>query len=262
MMNNAQNEVSVQQSACPQPLEKTPVYIGCAGWSLPKSYAQHFPPSGTHLERYAAVFHGVEINSSFYRPHKPQTYAKWAAAVPEQFRFSAKVPKLITHQQRLKNTGETLKTLLSEVAALGDKLGPLLVQLPPSLVFDENVAELFFSTMRSNHGGQVVCEPRHLSWFTSNADDLLAGFNISRVAADPALVPEAAEPGGWNGLVYYRLHGSPTIYRSAYESEFLHQLSMSIQAQLAQSVPVWCIFDNTAEGEATGNALDLIERLR
>jgi uncharacterized protein YecE (DUF72 family) len=106
-----------------------------------------------------------------------------------------------------------------------------------------------------------VCEPRHPSWFTLEANDLLVEFEVARVAADPAVVSEAAKPDGWPGLVYYRLHGSPTIYRSSYAPEFLDTLSENIQARVDQSVPVWCIFDNTAEGEATANALDLQKRL-
>jgi len=84
---------------------------------------------------------------------------------------------------------------------------------------------------------------------------LLKNFRVSRVAADPARVPQAREPGGWNGLAYYRLHGSPTIYRSAYSAKFLDTLSDDLRVRAAS--PVWCIFDNTAEGAATGNALDL-----
>jgi uncharacterized protein YecE (DUF72 family) len=80
------------------------------------------------------------------------------------------------------------------------------------------------------------------------------------VAADPALSPQAFEPGGWQQLVYYRLHGSPTIYRSAYSVEFMKQLSQKLQTNIQRSVPTWCIFDNTAEGAATGNALELSHR--
>lgn len=226
------------------------------------SHAQHFPESGSRLERYSAQFSCVEINSSFYRPHKPATYAKWAASVPEQFRFAVKVPKLVTHEHRLKDVNEPLDRFLGEVAELGGKLGPLLVQLPPSLAYDGDVAAAFFAALRSNHKGQVVCEPRHPSWFSPEVDDLLVQFEVARVAADPALVPQAGEPGGWPGLVYYRLHGSPTIYRSAYSPEFLDGLATRIQAQVGQSVPVWCVFDNTAGGEATGNAFELEGHLR
>jgi len=145
-------------------------FVGCEGWSVPAPYAEHFPASGSHLERHAERFSGVEINSSFYRPHRPQTYAKWAGMVPQDFRFAVKVPKIITHERRLKNVGEPLDRFLNEAGELGNKLGPLLVQLPPSLAFDEVVAGEFFSLLRQSFAGQVVCEPRHASWFVTGAD--------------------------------------------------------------------------------------------
>ena len=79
------------------------VKVGCAGWSLPRVAWPEFPAAGTHLQRYAVHLNAVEINSSFYRPHQPATYARWAASVPESFRFSVKLPKTITHQQRLRD---------------------------------------------------------------------------------------------------------------------------------------------------------------
>lgn len=245
-----------------KPHQHSNVCIGCAGWSIPSSHAEHFPDSGSHLERYAARLGAVEINSSFYRPHRPQTYAKWRASVPEDFRFAVKVPKSITHEQRLKNADELLTKFLSEVAELGGKLGPLLVQLPPSLYYENDVASAFFACLRQSFMGHVVCEPRHPSWFTPDVDALLTQFQVARVAADPAILPQAAEPGGWNGLVYYRLHGSPTIYRSAYSPEFLDTVSAKLREYVEREIPAWCIFDNTAEGAATGNAIELMERLR
>jgi uncharacterized protein YecE (DUF72 family) len=245
-----------------KPHQTSNTCIGCAGWSISSSVSEHFPASGSHLERYAARLDAVEINSSFYRPHRPQTYARWRASVPEHFRFAVKVPKSITHERRLKDAGELLTKFLSEVAELGDKLGPLLVQLPPSLNYEKGVTIAFLATLRECFTGQVVCEPRHPSWFTPDVDVLLTHFQVARVAADPAILPQAAEPGGWSGLVYYRLHGSPTIYRSEYSPEFLNRMSASVQAQVTREVPAWCIFDNTAEGAATGNAIGMMERLR
>src|ERR1700710_2034231 len=107
------------------------VRIGCAGWSLPRAEASHFAAAGSHLERYVARFEAVEINSSFHRPHRPATYARWAASVPPSFRFSVKVPKAITHDLRLRDAHGLLQTFLAEAAGLGDRLGCLLVQLPP-----------------------------------------------------------------------------------------------------------------------------------
>ena len=111
------------------------VYVGCAGWSIPKEHGGRFPEEGTHLERYAACLPAVEINSSFYKPHRPATYARWAASVPDDFRFAVKVPKAATHERRLEDTGEVLDRFLEEATQLEERLGPLLVQIPPSLAF-------------------------------------------------------------------------------------------------------------------------------
>jgi uncharacterized protein YecE (DUF72 family) len=235
--------------------------IGCAGWSLPRVEQGHFPEAGSHLARYAGRFETVEINSSFHRPHRPSTYARWSASVPPSFRFSVKVPKTITHGLRLEGAGDLLATFLGEVDGLGDRLGCLLVQLPPSLGFDPDIVDRFFADLRSRTARPVACEPRHPSWFAAEVDELLIGHQVARVAADPARVPEAAEPGGWRGLTYYRLHGSPRMYYSSYSEEYLDALAVRLDAEAVAEREVWCIFDNTTLGAATRNALDLRERL-
>ncbi len=186
-----------------------PVYVGCAGWALRKEHAAGFTAEGTHLTRYAGRLPAVEINSSYYKPHKPATYAKWAAAVPADFRFAVKVPKEATHTRRLLGTEDVLDRFLAEATALGGKLRPLLVQLPPSLTFDAVVAGTFLAALRGRFDGLVVLEPRHTTWFEAVPENLLSEFRVARVAADPAVVEGASEPGGWGGLAYYRLHGSP-----------------------------------------------------
>jgi uncharacterized protein YecE (DUF72 family) len=237
------------------------VRAGCAGWSLPRAEQACFPAAGSHLERYAARFDAVEINSSFHRPHRPATYARWSAAVQPSFRFSVKVPKTITHELRLTGTGDLLETFLTEVSGLGEKLGGLLVQLPPSLGCEPAVAAGFFADLRSRSPALLACEPRHPSWFTPEVDDLLAELGVARVAADPARVPDAAEPGGWRGASYYRLHGSPKIYYSEYSEEYVAALAARLGGDAAAGRDVWCVFDNTTLGAATRNALDLRSRL-
>lgn len=236
-------------------------YVGCAGWSIPAAFAAQFPASGSHLERYSHRFGAVEINSAFYRPHRPQTYAKWAASVPDSFRFAVKMPKVITHERCFRDVEAPLQRFLDESGELGAKLGPLLVQLPPSFWFDEALAADFFALLRQRSAAQVVCEPRHRSWFMPEADELLSGFQVARVAADPALMPLASEPGGWTELRYYRLHGSPRVYYSAYSRASLEKLADTLQNGATPSTSVWCIFDNTAAGAATDDALTLLEHL-
>lgn len=237
------------------------VFAGTAGWSLPRAEQPRFPGDGTHLERYARVLRGAEINASFYRPLRPALYAKWAAAVPGDFRFAVKVPKSVTHEHRLLDCEESLTAFLDEVAALGEKLGPLLVQLPPSLAYDASLAGAFFAVLRALHDGPVALEPRHATWFTPGVAAQLAEYAIARVAADPARVPEAAVPGGSHDLAYFRLHGSPRVYWSRYDDSWLDMLAAQVAEASRRTREVWCIFDNTAGGAALPNALELLERL-
>jgi uncharacterized protein YecE (DUF72 family) len=231
------------------------IYVGCAGWSIPWQQATAFPGEGTHLQRYARVLPAVEINTSFYRTHKPATYARWAASTPEHFRFAVKVHRNITHYKRLRQP-ELLDDFLAGVMQLGGKLGVLLLQLPPSLTLEMETATRFFEHLRGQFDGAVACEPRNASWFTPEADDLLNAYRIARAAVDPAPVAAGAAPGGWPGLCYVRLHGSPEIYRSAYSPAFLEELADNL-LHWSQQASTWCIFNNTAAGAAIANALTL-----
>jgi uncharacterized protein YecE (DUF72 family) len=232
-------------------------WIGTAGWSVPSRYSEEIPSGGSHLERYARRLNAVEINSSFYRPHQRKTYQRWARSVPTGFRFSVKAPKAITHEQKLADCGALLDRFVAEVTGLGDKLGVLLVQLPPKLGFERRVADRFFRDLHQRIDVAIACEPRHASWFTPEVNDWLAERRIARVAADPAPVLGGGEPGGWNGLLYFRWHGSPRIYYSDYDEAALATLRERLEAQRKHGVPTWCIFDNTAIGAALGNALAL-----
>jgi uncharacterized protein YecE (DUF72 family) len=236
--------------------------IGCAGWSIPRTHAAHFPVEGSQLERYAQLFNAVEINSSFYRPHQPATWRKWNEAVPANFRFSVKMPKAISHTARLRDCAGLLDTFIAQVSNLGDKLGCLLLQLPPSLAWDAGIALAFFEQLRRLHSGPVACEPRHASWFGGEVDRALREFGVARVAADPARVRRAAVPGGDHRLAYLRLHGSPHVYYDAYPAAVLERLARRLQRPHAALAECWCIFDNTALGHATADALTVQELLR
>jgi uncharacterized protein YecE (DUF72 family) len=217
--------------------------IGTAGWSVPKG------GEGSQLQRYCARFDCVEIDTSFYRPHRVETYARWAASAPAGFRFAVKAPRAVTHEARLRDAAPALQAFFEQIAALGPALGPVLLQLPPTLKFDWALAQDFFAVLRSLSAGEVVAEPRHPTWFSRDAEGPLRTHRIARVAADPAPSPEAASPGGWEGLRYWRLHGSPQMYRTAYGEDRLRAFA----ARLAPGD--WCIFDNTASGAAMPDAL-------
>jgi uncharacterized protein YecE (DUF72 family) len=202
----------------------------------------------------------VEINSTFHRPHRASTFARWAASVPEGFRFALKMPKTITHEARLADTRSLVEGFLAGLEPLGTAADCLLVQLPPKLELQARRARAFFSFLRDRFPRSIALEPRHASWFTPAGERLLRELRIARVAADPPRAPGGGEPGGWDGLVYYRLHGFPRVYYSSYDPGFLDALASRMAKLSAAATPTWCIFDNTTLGAGTVNALDLLER--
>lgn len=234
--------------------------VGTAGWSIPRGTASEFPGTGSHLERYSRVLRGAEINSSFHRPHARAVYERWAASTPPGFRFSVKLPRTITHQGELRRARPGLIAFFEQVSGLGAKLGPLLVQLPPSLAFNGRVAGPFFTALRSMHDGPVVLEPRHPTWFEGAAEALLVRARVARVATDPSRIGAALVPGGWMpdhaATTYYRLHGSPRKYWSRYPLERVRRWADDLRTHAGRG-EAWCIFDNTASGAAAENALEL-----
>jgi uncharacterized protein YecE (DUF72 family) len=224
--------------------------IGTAGWSVPRDKKEQ----ETHLHRYSRIFSCVEINSSFYRPHRAATWARWSQETPSYFRFSIKAPKTITHEAKLRDTTHLLEAFFEQIKPMGEKTGPVLFQLPPSLSFDLAIAEDFFSSLRKFYKGHVALEPRHATWFTASVNMLLKEKEITRVVADPPKGdPAAVEPGGDTGLTYYRLHGARNTYYSSYEEDFLTTLASRIKAL----DNTWVVFDNTALSHAYSNALRL-----
>lgn len=237
------------------------IHIGTAGWTIARRYQDTLAGSGTHLERYAQRLNAVEINSSFRRHHRAQTYARWTSSVPSNFRFSVKVPRTLTHDGELTPQPDVLEQFIEEVRGLGHKLGVLLVQLPPRLAFDKSMARAFFSELRKRIDVQVACEPRHSSWSSSSANSLLAAYEVARVAADPPPWPGADEPGGWERFAYFRWHGQPRKYYSDYEVECLASLQQQISLVGERASDVWAIFDNTVLGCALGNALAITDAI-
>ena len=218
------------------------------------------PPAGqTQLEQYSQYFNAVEINSSFYRPHRLATYERWRNSVPPAFRFAVKVPKLITHERRLVRCSHELAAFLQNVAGLAEKLAVLVVQLPPRLAFEEGVAQEFLRLLREETAVNIACEPRNPSWFSQEVDDLFERFAVTRIRAHPLPrhCPERAVEHG--DLVYWRLHGAPHVYYSPYSVDFLQEIAS--QMARGRHDKYWCIFDNTAQGAAWPNARCLIRSI-
>ena len=210
--------------------------------------------------RYASRFNAVEINSSFHRPHRQTTYLRWADSVPDGFAFSVKLPRRITHDLRLVGALDALEQFAGEVSGLGAKLGCVLIQLPPSLVFDGAVAKAFLEGVREHIAALAVIEARHVTWFSDDATSLLTTMEIGRVHADPPAVPLAVVDTV--PIRYHRMHGSPRIYYSKYDEGILAELASDLVATSAAGAPAWCIFDNTTLGHATSDALAVQRLLR
>lgn len=244
-------------------------HIGTAGWAVPRAAAEGFPGEGSHLQRYARVLNCAEINSSFSRSHRTEVYARWAEHTPPGFRFAVKLPRAVTHDGRLRGARLPLQRFIAQASGLGARLAVILVQLPPSLVFEVRPVRSFFALLADLFGGAVVCEPRHASWFTPQADGWLVKHHIGRVAADPARWPAAAVPGGWLGpagdgagaVVYCRWHGAPRTYWSRYDDAWL-QARASEMTRWPAGADCWGIFDNTASGAAALNALEFASLLQ
>lgn len=245
-----------------RPIAIADVRVGCAGWALPSHSAAAFADGDSVLQRYSNRFPIVEINSSFYRSHRAEPYARWAATVPPGFQFSVKLPRTVSHERGLRGTAGLLTGFLDDIHHLGDRLGGVLLQLPPSLIYDGRVAASFFRLLRCRTDVRLACEPRHRSWFSDAADAMLLRHGVARVAADPALVPEAALPGGAKDWTYWRWHGRPRMYYSNYDESDLQMLAARATGGAVVKSPAWVILDNTAASNAVPNALRLQTLLR
>jgi uncharacterized protein YecE (DUF72 family) len=235
------------------------IRVGTAGWSNPPAKRSDRDPDQTHLSYYAAHFSCVEINSSFYRPHRSATYERWRDETPAPFRFSVKMPRSVTHESHLKRCSAEVGHFYESIAALQPKLAAILVQLPPSLEFNGRTVRAFFNHSPHLRGTKVVCEPRHPSWFTSVADSALRDSGVSRVAADPARCAGAEVQGGASRFAYFRWHGAPRMYYSKYSLAQLATFAARVKS--TEAGEIWCVFDNTARHAAWDDALQFIAAL-
>jgi uncharacterized protein YecE (DUF72 family) len=236
-----------------------PIWLGTAGWANPPEQRQARPDTASHLQHYARCFNAVEINSSFYRPHRLETYQRWAAATGPAFRFSVKIPKAISHDAAMRVVPAELDAFIGAVSGLGAKLGVLLLQLPGQLDWQPRIARRFFARLRDRIDVPIVCEPRHPSWSSPSAQRAFADFGITLVSADPVRVPEHRRHAG--PVRYHRLHGSPRVYWSSYSASELQGLAERLNEERSAG-GVWCIFDNTAAGAAWTDAQLLRATLR
>jgi uncharacterized protein YecE (DUF72 family) len=267
------------------------VRTGTSGWSYPE-WRGDFYPDGLaqrrHLSYLAGQVDSVELNGTFYGAQRPSSFRSWAQQTPDGFLFAVKGSKTVTHVRRLHGATEALADFFAGgVLALGPKLGPVLWQLPPSLTFRADRFAEFLALLPTSTPAAVelagrhsaglpedrmsldtdadrpirhAVEVRHPSFLTPQATGLLREFGVAMVVADTAGTWPYVEELTSDDLVYVRLHGGKTLYRSDYPEPELRAWAAKI-AGWAADRDVVCYFDNTAEGHAPYNALRLAELL-
>jgi len=237
--------------------------IGTSGWSYAHWRGILYPPEAKlaeYLAVYARVFPTVELNATFYRMQKEATFRKQAAAAPEGFVFAVKAHRSITHEMRLEGVETRWREFVSSAMALEDKLGPVLLQFPPSFRFRRDLLEGFLEQHAAAFGEtpRLAFEFRHASWFEGKALEVLRAHGAAMVAADSSRYPRAplaASPP----FAYLRFHGPGAMFASSYSDARLREWAQRIGAWLAEGLDVYAYFNNDAEGCAVRNALRLRE---
>jgi uncharacterized protein YecE (DUF72 family) len=245
-----------------KPVRGKAFYCGTSNIVLPVSNKGHFPPEyqdKTRLHYYATLLNSAEINSTFYKLPMPRTIEKWANEVPEDFRFTFKLSKAITHAKELHYDSEDVHRFLEVVARAGDKKGCILVQFPASIKSSlfQRVRRLLDDLQASGgmDGWHLAVEFRDNSWYRDSVYQMLEGYNAGVVMHD---MPKSFTPliDMEKTFVYLRFHGEEGNYRGRYSDDFLSEHATYIQAWIDQGLPVFAYFNNTI-GDAIHNAITL-----
>jgi len=231
-------------------------YVGTSGWHYDHWRHRFYPdklPKAKWLEFYATHFTTVELNNSFYRLPSEAAFATWRDSSPANFTFAVKVSRFITHIKRLKNTQEAVETFMSRAKILGEKLGPLLYQLPPNMHRNDGVLESFLSALP--RGMKHVFEFRHQSWLEEEVFEILHKYNIGLCVFD---MPSLACPLVVTAdFAYIRFHGSTGLYSSCYSDEELADWAKRLTNLAADLEATYIYFNNDAEAFAVRNAITL-----
>jgi len=238
-------------------------YIGTSGWSYDHWRGLFYPEElskGKWLEFYVEKFDTAELNSSFYRLPKRKTFENWRKRTPKNFIFSVKMSRYISHVKRLLDPEESLSRFFEAVSALKEKCGPILIQLPPGLKFDEDRLKNFLELLtRDYRGYRFTMECRNETWFQDPVYEIFRKYNIALCLADTPMYPYAEEIT--SNFVYIRLHGHERLYASNYSNRQLDELAEKIRKWNKKDMDVYVYFDNDANAYAPKNALRLKEIL-
>ncbi len=236
-------------------------YIGTSGWHYDHWQNRFYPEKlskAKWLEFYAGNFDTVELNNSFYKLPSENAFANWRDSTPAHFAFAVKVSRFITHIKRLKDTGEAVENFITRAQNLGQKLGPLLYQLPPNMHRDDERLESFLSTLPREI--KHVFEFRHQSWLEDKVFEILRRFNVGFCVFD---MPSVSCPlVATADFAYIRFHGSTSLYGSCYSDEELADWANRLADIAVKLQAVYIYFNNDAEAFAVRNAKTLRDYLR
>src|SRR5574341_511683 len=220
-----------------------PVLVGTSGWQYRDWRGRFYPErlaQGGWLEHYASRFATVESNNAFYRLPEPDTFAAWSARTPEDFVMAIKASRFLTHVRRLRDPQEPVRRLLEHAGHLGGKLGPVLLQLPPTLRAD---ASLLRDTLECFPAGvQVAVEPRHPSWFSDPILELLRERGAALCLADRARRRSpVCRTAGWT---YLRFHEGTATPRPCYGRQALATWAEVLAGTWGAAADAWVYFNN------------------
>ena len=232
-------------------------YSGTSGLDLPVPRSQ-YPPEfqgKSRLQYYASLFNSLEVNSIFYKLPRGSTLANWAESVPDNFRFTCKVSKTITHVKELKFAAKDVDDFMKTVENIGEKKGCLLAQFPPSLKIEKlDQLQRLLETLGEatyNTGWKLAVEFRDSSWYEREVYELIDDYDAAVVIQD---IPKSATPlsDAKGDFVYLRFHGPEPRYRGDYSDEFLKRYAAYIHKWINEKKTVYAYFNNTV-GAAVKN---------
>ena len=238
------------------PLAKTAIRVGCSGWNY-KHWREIFYPRGVPVSRwfafYAEHFDTVEINNSFYRLPTPETFARWRDQAPPGFCYAVKANRFLTQAKKLKDCEEPIERMMSATRHLGDRLGPMLYQLPPSLKINLERLESFLKLVPKDVTN--VFEFRERSWYVAETYALLERYGASFCVHD--MPGSASERIAVGPIAYVRFHGGEGKYWGRYSDEGLLSWTDWMAGQRRLGRPVWAYFNNDIHGHALHDAQTL-----
>ena len=236
------------------------IHVGTSGWHYMHWKGPFYPadmPAKNFLPHYAERFDTTEVNNSFYKLPSKETFSTWRDTVKKNFLFAVKASRFITHMKKLKDPQEPLSRLYGAVEGLGDKLGPILFQLPPGWNYNAERLETFVNALSSNY--RYTFEFRNPSWFNEEAFELMRKKNLALCFYELEGVTAPREITA--DFVYVRLHGPGGKYEGKYDAETLKQWVREFRSWSRSGKDVYCYFDNDHLGYAAMNAAEVKEML-